>query len=301
MFITELFDSGAQTVALAPEEQGITLKYIVEEAPIGVGEDLAVRSLVQATIPAFSAGLRFNNYQLENLGLGNWLVDAHYGLKSGGSGGAGNTVGGSKPAGTKTLTFNTGSVSTKRTQAFAQTRFPAPGVTVTDYKGAIGIRSEGGKVKAEGIDVEAQSFEFTISITFDATAPLTGTQVGLLIALAWHVNSDQIDVTILGVDLHFAPGELLFKGATGSHKSGGTPISEGATFEGEVKLDFACQLNLTNVTLPGSEIPGVTKQGWDYLEIIYEEEVRNNKFAPKAIQANVNQVYPRAALAVLFV
>lgn len=290
-YIIETDDSRDQTVSLDPGQQGITFKFVVAEAY----DDLTLRAFVQTNITAFYAGLRFNNYTTKCLGTGVHEVEVHYGTASGSPGDST----GSKPTGFLSLSFDTGEDKIKLTQAYAQTSYPVPGRTAVNYRKAVGIKRENGVVKAEGVEVPSQAFNFTVTRTFNAEGALTGDLVGLLIATSWFVNNDEIDVTILGVDLSFAPGELLYKGATGSQKSGGATWEEGASWEGEVALKFGCQRNLVDITHP-SGAEHVTKQGWDYGETIYEEYEQNNNFVPNPIQVNVSQIYPRTALGILF-
>jgi len=170
---------------------------------------------------------------------------------------------------------------------------------IVNYKGALGIKSHQGEVKAEGIDREVQAFGFTMQVVFGPTFPLTSAFVALCDAAAWHTNSAPIDVTIAGIDFPFATGELLFKGATGMQKSGGSGVAGYSDFEGEVTLKFGKQKNLSNVAIAG--IPGVTKNGWDYLEVISEEDVEAGEFIPAAKQINVSQIYDQADLTALFI
>lgn len=291
-YLIELFDSREVTNAREPDQRGITLKFLAVDAL----DEGVVAALVASNCPGFFLGLRFNNYRTSPKGAGIFEVSVNYGTSAGGAGGGG----GSKPTGFLTLNFDTGEDKQKLTVAFAQRTYPIPGRTAVNYRGAIGIKRENGQVKAEGIDVQRQSFGFTVSRTFNADGALTGDLVGLLISDSWFVNDDQIDVTILGVDLHFAPGELLFKGATGSQKAGGISLEDGdATWEGEVTLKFGCSRNLVGITHP-SGATNVTKLGWEYAETIYTEDVDQKTFVPKPIQVNVNQVFPTASLGILF-
>lgn len=166
-----------------------------------------------------------------------------------------------------------------------------------DYKGAIGIKTHNGQVTAEGIDDEVPAFEFTVNVVFGPNFPLTGAFVQLCNLSAWHVNAFLLQPTISGVALTFNPGELLFKGATGLQKAGGA-LSGYADFEGEVTLKFASQANIINQTIAG--VPGVTKLGWDYLEVIYEEVVLDTDIVPSVKQVNVNKVKYIADLSGLF-
>lgn len=287
--MTELSDSRGGTVALAPEENARTLRYVADgcyDIANGSTAEDQVESLIESTVPVLFRGQRFKAYQIEPQGNGVYYVTVQYGRK--------------KAPGTLTLEFDTSGERARITQSFGQVtyygRVGANGQREDpiDFNGAIGIKSSNGVVKVEGIEVDVPAFAFVVKRTFGPDFPLTGEYVQLLRLCTKKVNADAIETTIAGVTFNFAPGELLFREVTGVQKSGG----DYEDFEGELALRFAASDNLVNVEIAG--IPGVTKRGWDQVEVIYEEDDSDLVLRPRARQVNVNQVFYEENLAGLF-
>ena len=73
--IFEKFDSRETTVG--PENPSVDLLYGV----LGTESDLEVKLIVEATIPAFYAGLVLQHYRIQHLSGGIWDVTVHYARK----------------------------------------------------------------------------------------------------------------------------------------------------------------------------------------------------------------------------
>ena len=99
--IRERYDSRESTEGI--ESPSVDLIYIVE----GTEDDAAVRTLVEATIPALYAGLLFQTYHITHEGGGVWEVTVRYGKKE------------SKDTGESSFSFDTGGVTAHITQSLA--------------------------------------------------------------------------------------------------------------------------------------------------------------------------------------
>jgi hypothetical protein len=83
----------------------------------------------------------------------------------------------------------------------------------------------------------------------------------------------------------FEAGEVLFMGATWAKRSEVDPADYEVTFE------FAASQNVADLTIGG--ILGIDKEGWDYLDITYEDKEDSGFFYKKPIIATVHQTYRR--------
>ena len=88
--IDEQFDSREATQSI--DSPSIDLKYQVK----GTEDDVAVRGVVEATIPAFYLSLPFQSYHIKPLGGGVWEVGARYGKQE------------QKDTGSSSFSFDTG-------------------------------------------------------------------------------------------------------------------------------------------------------------------------------------------------
>jgi hypothetical protein len=91
----------------------------------------------------------------------------------------------------------------------------------------------------------------------------------------------------------FQAGEVLFMGATWAKR----PPSEVDPPDYEVVLEFAASPNVEGLAI--GEIEGIEKEGWDYLDLTYEDREDGGFFYKRPIIATIHQVYRRGNFAVL--
>jgi hypothetical protein len=80
----------------------------------------------------------------------------------------------------------------------------------------------------------------------------------------------------------FAAGEVLFKGASGQQRG---------EEDWAVTFKFEASPNATGLTV--GDITGISKKGWEYLTVLYEDAELGTpkKIVPKPVAVYVNQVY----------
>lgn len=151
------------------------------------------------------------------------------------------------------------------------------GSAVADHKQAIGVTGDPTK-DPEGADVVIPVLKLTATFKHPLGV-ITLPQIKNLARWTGKVNSDTF--------LTFAPGEVLFLGATGS---------EGTGQPTEVAYHFACQENLTGLSIGG--IGSISKLGHHLYWIQYKSAIANNAATrqPKAVYIErVYDVIPLAA------
>ncbi|MFN9131136.1 MAG: hypothetical protein ACK5XO_00450, partial [Phycisphaerales bacterium] len=86
----------------------------------------------------------------------------------------------------------------------------------------------------------------------------------------------------------FAPGEVLFLGATGSKRG------DGPDDDWEITFRFAASPNETGLSV--GTITGINKKGWEYLWVRYAdaEDTGSGAIIKKPIAAYVERVYDDA-------
>jgi hypothetical protein len=152
--------------------------------------------------------------------------------------------------GESSYSFDTGGGTQHITQALAHVASYAPaGKTAPDFKGAIGVTSDG----VEGVDITVPVYNFSETHIL-ANSVVTNAYKGKLTALAGKTNN----ATFKG----FAIGECLFLGASGSKRGKG---------DWEISFSFAASKNRTSLTV--GDISGIAKKGWEYLWVRYEDAV----------------------------
>src|SRR5690606_41315140 len=88
----------------------------------------------------------------------------------------------------------------------------------------------------------------------------------------------------------FAQGEVLFMGAAARQQGDG---------KWEVKYDFAAALNREDVTI--GDITGISKKGWQYLWVEFQEQEDDgaSRVLPVPSVVNVEEVYREANFGLL--
>ena len=128
-----------------------------------------------------------------------------------------------------------------------------------DPQGLINAKED----SVDGLDVSAPLFSFTAT-RYMTISDVSSTYVGHLYNLTNKVNSADITMTVDGLSLSFAHGELLFLGATGSRRGQG---------DVEVSLKFSAAPNKTGITI--GSITGIAKKGWEYIDVVSKPSTQN--------------------------
>lgn len=175
-------------------------------------------------------------------------------------------------AGESSFIFETSGGTQHITQSRSTiSRTPAPGGTAPDFKGAIGVSSDGKSV--EGVDIVVPVYEFA-ETHIKTDASVTAAYKAILFGLTGRTN----DATFKGL----AAGECLFLGASGSKRGDGN---------WEISFRFAGSPSVTNEPVGDITVPA--KKGWEYLWVLYEPAPDDTAKAvvakPKA--AYVERVY----------
>ena len=250
--IFEKFDSRETTVG--PENPSVDLLYGV----LGTESDLEVKLIVEATIPAFYAGLVFQHYRIQHLGGGIWDVTVHYARKE------------PKRQASHSFSFDTSGGTQKITQSLQTIgRYAAPGKQAPNFHGAINVSGD----SVEGIDITLPVYNWTETY-YLPNSQITATYKANLFLLTGRVN----DAPFRG----FARGGVLFLGASGSKRG---------TEDWEITFKFAASPNAENLVIGDITVPA--KEGWHYLWVRYEDDedatARTLIKKPRAVY--VEQVY----------
>lgn len=143
------------------------------------------------------------------------------------------------------------------------------GAAITDWKQAIGIT--GPAEPPQGTDVIIPVLKLTATLRHDPGV-ITLPQIKNLARWTGKVNSDSF--------LTFAPGEVLFLGCTGL---------EGSDHPVDVQYHFACQENLTGLSIGGITVSN--KLGHNYYWILYKTGTANNRGGQLPAAVYVERVY----------
>jgi hypothetical protein len=256
--IIEKFESREATVGI--ESPSVDLQFMV----LGTEDDAAVRALVEATVPAFYAGLVFQSYHIAHQGGGVWEASARYGKKE------------PKEPGESSFSFDTGGGTQHITQSLQTVNsYALPSEDPPDFKGAIGVNTD----SVEGTDITIPVYNFTE--THYIPVPLvTGAYKAILFHMTGRVNAAPFK--------GFAPGEVLFMGASGSQRG---------QEDWEVTFRFAASPNAVNLKV--GDITGIEKKGWEYLWVRYADAEDENTLVKQPIAAYVEKVYEEGDFSLL--
>jgi len=258
--IFEKFDSRESTVG--PENPSVDLLYGVT----GTEDDAQVRTLVQATVPAFYAGLIFQHYRINHVGGGVWDVTVHYGKRE------------PKETGQSSFSFDTSGGTQKITQSLQTiARYAAAGQQAPDFKGAVNVSGD----NVEGVEITLPVYNWTETY-YLPDVMITGAYKSTLFFMTGRVNI----LPFRGLQ----KGEVLFLGSSGSKRG-----SE----DWEINFKFAGSPNVFNLTI--GDITGINKEGWQYLWIRYEddEDQAARKLIKKPTAVYVEQLYHYGDLSLL--
>lgn len=181
--------------------------------------------------------------------------------------------------GSTSIRFRSGGGSTRVYQSLSTSgTYPAAGVTAPDFKKAIGVHRDG---QVEGVEIGSSAFEFSITKAFPEST-ITDTYIGTLRDLANTVN----DSAFKGL----AAGECRFLGAEGGRRSDGAD---------EITFNFSVIKNRSDIEI--GSIDGISKKGWDYLWVYYQEKmnVDTGGVKPDPAVVYVEKVYHDGNFALL--
>ena len=231
---------------------------------IGEPDPITARSIATANAPLIFGFYRRKDVQLSDRGMGNWDVDAEYGLNDQKEPEAYDYKWG----------FDTTGVSKHITQAIEHIgTYPAPGKTAIDHKGSIGVTDD----SVEGTDVPDRAFKWHETWWL----PLPGfgfVYSAILGQLNGRMNS--------GYFRGFAAGTVRFEGAVGGASPKDSNLAEHT---------FNFTFSPSESGLSVGPITGIAKGGWDYLWVRYEndEDAAAKKTTLQPRQAEVDRVlYP---------
>lgn len=257
--IVEHYGSRAATLAEDASRSSYRLAYRV----LGSEDDAEVRARVEATLPAYYAGMRFQQYSIEHQGGGVWIAEAQYAVYI------------PKTEGESVFTFDTTGGTQHITQSKETTGlYSATGQAAPSFEGAIGVN--GDSVEGCDITVPVYAYEETHYVPH---AAVTEAYRSVILALTGKVNA----AAFKGM----ARGECLFQGARGSRRGLGP---------WEITYRFAGSQNLTDdgfsqgLTI-GEVIEVRDKLGWEYLWVRYADAVDGVTLVRKPRYAYTERVY----------
>lgn len=231
---------------------------------VGEQDDYTVHAYAIANTPLYvtrpTGILLRNSISITPDGFNQYTVEASYGRPDK------NAI----PANSYTFNFDTtgGTVNVKCAKQHINT-YPSGG---PNHNGMIGVEKDG---KVNGADIIIPKLRFTLTFKF-ASGIITIAYMKALADVTGTVNS----VNFLG----FAPGELLFMGATGSN---------GTQTEMEVSFSFEASPNVTG--LSRGTVTGIAKKGHEYIWEQPDDDVDGDDNAVQTVTAvHVERVYDTA-------
>jgi hypothetical protein len=246
----ERFDS--REITVSRDSPSGDLMYMVT----GTEDELAVKTIVEATIPAFFYDLSYESYHMAHQGGGVWEVSVRYTLK--------------KPneKGDVTWSFDLSADTTHITHS-KQTiqRYAKSGETAPDFKGAIGYDGE----SIQGCDILVPTYKWTETY-YPPIASLTVAYANLVYNLVGKTNN--------AIFRGKALGEVLLVGAQGGKKD---------EEKGEISFHFMASPNVTGLSI--GDITGINKKGWEYLWVLFAEQEKDTSSNPPRLVKRPKAVY----------
>ena len=261
--VTEKFDS---RTSAAGENPSVELKYVVA----GTASDIDAKAALAATAPIAYDGLVRQSWDVEPVGDGSafWNGTVRYGRYDN-----------SPPeTGDSSFSFDTGGGTQHITQSLETVARHAPaGQTAPDFGGAIGVTHDA----VEGVDTTVPVYRFS-ETHYVADSAVTPEYKANLFLQTGKVN----DITFKG----FAPGEVLFLGASGSQRG---------DEDWEITFYYAASPNVTDLTI--GAITNIAKKGWEYLWVRYEDAADDDAkcVVKRPVQVNIEEVYEPASFTAL--
>lgn len=169
-----------------------------------------------------------------------------------------------------TFTFETSGGSVHLTQSIStRNKYPS---SAPDYSGAIGYDGD----DVQGVDATRPVYQFS-ETHFLKPSTVTDSFRAALARKTGMYNNDSFR--------GFSEGEVLFLGASGRRQ--GTKYDD----LWEVTYSFAVQQNQSSLTI--GDISGISKRGWDYLWVRYEDDIDSStkKVLKKPVAVYVEKIY----------
>jgi len=232
----------------------------------GTTDDDAARSAVLSAAPASVGALArvSTDVQVVEVEAGIWDAEVTYQAPSG------------QPieVGDSSFTFDIAGQAQRITQSRStQSKTPAG---ARDFKQAIAVNQDAnGGLNVQGVEIQVPTYAFSEThILSDAT--VDNAYKGKLFELTGTVNN----AAFKGLNA----GECLLVGVSGRRR---------ADADWELTYSFQCQPNRTNLEITDS-ITVASKDGWDYLWVLYEDFVDSlDGWTRQAVAAYVERVYER--------
>lgn len=202
--------------------------------------------------------------RLDPNGWNNWTAIVKYGQRN-------------RNAGEFSFSFDTTGATTHISAAKQHIASFPGGDPANPHKGAIGVTKEGG---VQGCDVIIPNLVLTYTVKY----PLGIVDEALARSFAQNTGKVNVD-SFRG----FAPGELLFLGATGL---GGTNT--------DTELSIRLAANENTDSLSFGDIVGIIKQGWHYAWIEFKDAVEQGKPVTQPSRAHIERVYDFVSFLSLF-
>ena len=250
--VIEVIGSGSSTQT--PRQGEFEKKYRIT----GTSDDAEARSKLMATAPATYEGLPVGQIQTRPVDYKVFEATVSYSNRE-------------FERLHSTFSFNTlgGTTHINHSLETVESYELIAGRKALDFQG--GINVDGDQVK--GVDVTIPSLVFTETHKYSPAIVAAGF-VRNIMEVTGTVNSS--------VFRGFAPGEVLFKGATGSYNDSLIAVT----------FHFECSANRT-IDVAGVN---VDKPGHDYMWLDYEnyEDTQTSEVASRPRAAYVERIYPRA-------
>jgi len=211
-------------------------------------DELVARAAILAALPSTYAGLLPQSLDLEPVGRHQdkrvFRGTARYGPLTSSISSSGDP--------TPSFAFEFGGQSARIQQSLSTVASYAPsGLVAPDFKGAINVTSDG----VEGFEIEVPTFSFSLT-KYVAIADFTSAYQLTIAGLTKKTNN----ATFRG----FAAKEVRFDGASGRGQG-----------QEMVEIVFRFSVSPRATGLVVGDITGITKDGWDYLWVYYEEAEDN--------------------------
>ena len=177
----------------------------------------------------------------------------------------------SPETGESTFSFDTGGGQQHITNSLkTRARYAPAGQVPPDFRGAIGVTDN----SVEGVDIQVPVYNFN-ETHYLSDHLVTPAYKKTLFLLTGTVNRQPFK--------GFAPGEVLFQGASGSKRG---------VEQWEVTFRFAASPNVSGLVL--GDIGGIGKAGHDYLWVRYaeDEDAAANRLVRRPVGVYIEQVYP---------
>jgi hypothetical protein len=236
------------------ENPSVDLIYIVR----GTDDDLVAKAALVTASPVLYAGLVRQSLHIERVAEDVWEGSVRYGQRE------------PPETGGSSYQFDTGGGTQHITQSLETVgRYAPPSRAAPDFQGAVGVTHD----NVEGVDITVPVYNFS-ETHYVAAEQVTGPYKAALFFLTGKVNGAEFR--------GFAPGEVLFLGASGSKRS---------EEDWEITFRFAASPNVEDLTIGGIE--GIAKKGWEYLWVRYadDEDVVAKVLVKRPIGVYVERVY----------